>query len=73
MHCKLFHSLTVRAFAKPGTFDRNASANPNITQNRNLSNVMRNPGFVNALLVAGFLLFHSFESILDHKVNNQCG
>ena len=44
--------LTLRAFAKPGTFDRNASVNPNITQNRNLSNVLRNPGFANALLCA---------------------
>ena len=48
--------ITVRAFAKPGTFDRNASAYPNITQNRNLSNVLRYPGFANALLAAALLV-----------------
>ena len=42
--------ITCRAFAKPGTFYRYASANPNVKQNRKLSNVLRNPGFANALL-----------------------
>jgi hypothetical protein len=52
--------ITVRAFAKPGTFDRNASANPNITQNRNLSNVLRNPGFANALLASGQIFLEDY-------------
>jgi hypothetical protein len=52
--------ITVRAFAKPGAFDRNASANPNITQNRNLSNVLRNPGFANALLASGQIFLEDY-------------
>jgi hypothetical protein len=42
----------VRAFAKPGSFNRNAYANPNITQNRGFSNDLRNPGFMIALLAS---------------------
>ena len=64
--CRLLGlQVTCRAFAKPGTFFRNASANPNVKQNRNLSNVLRNPGFANALLWAGFYLFLSLFRILS--------
>jgi hypothetical protein len=61
MHCKLFHSLTVRAFAKPGTFDRNASANPNVSQNRNFSNVLQKPQFCKCA-VSVSLVFQIFFS-----------
>jgi hypothetical protein len=43
-------ATNVLGLGEVGDFDRNASANPNVTQNRNLSNVLRNPGFANALL-----------------------
>lgn len=48
---------TVCAFAKPGIFDRNATMNPNITQNRNFSNVLINNGFANALLAFRWLIY----------------
>jgi hypothetical protein len=52
--------LTVLEFAKPGAFDRNASVNPNVKQNRNLLNVLRNPGFVNALLASGQIFLEDY-------------
>ena len=58
--------ITCRAFAKPGTFYRYASANPNVKQNRKLSNVLRNPGFANALLNK------TFSSLLTHKNTKIC-
>jgi len=52
MFVQLAHN--VLRICEAGDFFRNTSANPNIAQNRNLSNVMSNPGFANALLWAGF-------------------
>ena len=60
LYCGLNLPITVRAFAKAGTFDRNASANPNVKQNRNLSNVLRNPGFANALLASGQIFLEDY-------------
>jgi hypothetical protein len=45
-----------------GEFDRNAFTNSNVTQNRNLSKVLRNPGFAKALLWDG-LLEHYFSNV----------
>jgi hypothetical protein len=50
----------VRKFEKTTTFARNASANPNVKQNRNLSNVLRNPGFANALLASGQIFLEDY-------------